>query len=119
MNFDDAISAHSQWKIRLQAVVNGTSMETLDPAVVGLDDKCVLGQWIHGEAKQYSGLPEYAALVQEHAHLHRCAADTLRLAQSGQAEKARTTLETGGTFIDACIRTINAIRHLRKKVEKA
>jgi hypothetical protein len=119
MNFDEAITAHSQWKMRLQAVIHGTSKEVLDPAVVGLDSKCVLGQWIHGEAKQYAGLPEYAALVKEHAHLHSCAADTLRLAQSGQTEKAETTLATGGTFIDASIRTINAIRHLRKKVEKA
>jgi hypothetical protein len=119
MNFDEAITAHSQWKIRLQSVINGTSKETLDPAVVALDNKCVLGQWIYSEAKQYSDLPEYAALVKEHAHLHICAADTLRLAQSGQTEKAKVTLDTGGTFIDASIRTINAIRHLRKKVEKA
>jgi hypothetical protein len=117
MNFDEAITAHSQWKMRLQAVINGTSKETLDPAVVGLDNKCVLGQWIYGEAKQYSGTPEYVELVTEHTHLHRCAADTLRLAQSGKTAEAKTTLDMGGTFIDASIRTINAIRHLRKRVE--
>jgi hypothetical protein len=119
MNFDDAITAHSQWKMRLQAVINGTSKETLDPAVVCLDNKCVLGQWIYGEAKQYSGTNEYVELVKEHAHLHRCAAETLRLAQSGKTDEAKTTLEMGGVFIDASIRTINAIRHLRKKVETA
>ena len=118
MNFDEAITAHSQWKIRLQAVIHGTSKEVLDPAVVGLDNKCALGQWIYGEAQLYSGLPEYGALVKEHAHLHHCAADTLRLAQSGQTEKAEATLATGGPFIDASLRTINAIRHLRKQVEK-
>jgi len=119
MNFDEAITAHSQWKIRLQAVINGTSKETLDPAVVALDNKCVLGQWIYGEAKQFSALAEYGQLVKEHAHLHLSAADTLRLAQTGQLDKARLALDNGGTFIDASIRTINAIRHLRKKVEKA
>jgi hypothetical protein len=119
MNFDEAITAHSQWKIRLQAVISGTSRETLDPAVVAVDNKCALGQWIHGEAKQYSGAPEYAKLLEEHAHFHKSAADTLRMALAGQLDKAKATLDTGGPFIDASIRTINAIRHLRKKVEKA
>ncbi len=119
MNFDEAITAHSQWKIRLQAVINGTSKESLDPGIMGVDNKCVLGQWIHGEAKQYVSLLEYTKLVEEHAHFHRSAADTLRLAQAGQLDKARLALDTGGSFMDASIRTINAIRHLRKKLEKS
>lgn len=118
MNFDEAITAHSQWKMRLQAVINGTSRELLDPAVVGLDNKCPLGQWIHGEAKQFSALPEYSKLVEEHAHLHRCTADVLRMVISGHQDKARAALETDGVFINASIATINAIRHLRKVVKK-
>jgi len=119
MNFDEAITAHSQWKIRLQSVVNGTSKESLDPAVVGLDNKCPLGQWIYGEATQFSTLTEYGELRHEHAHFHTCAAETLRLALAGKAEQAKAQLDTNGAFVDASIRTINAIRHLRKKVEKA
>jgi methyl-accepting chemotaxis protein len=120
MNFDDAITAHSQWKIRLQGVINGSSKEILDPQVVGLDNKCPLGQWIHGEAKQqYSQLPEYSVLVKQHAEFHQSAASVLRLALAGQMDQAKACLETGGSFMEASIRTITAIRQLRRKVEPA
>ena len=116
MNFDEAISAHSQWKIRLQGVIAGTGRETLDPQVVGLDSKCVLGQWIYGEAKQFAGLKEYAELIKEHAALHQCSAKVLRMVEGGQREEAKKLVDNG-EFHDASIKTINAIRHLRKKVE--
>jgi len=38
--------------------------------------------------------------------------------QAGEADKARAALESGGHFHAASIKTINAIRHLRTKVEK-
>lgn len=116
MNFDEAITAHSQWKIRLQGLVAGTNRETLDPEVVGVDNRCALGQWIHGEAKQYSALPEYADLVKEHAAFHRSAAEVLKVVAAGQGEQARALIDTG-SFHQASIRTINAIRHLRKRVQ--
>lgn len=116
MNFDEAITAHSQWKIRLQGVVAGTSKENLDPGVVGLDNKCILGQWIHGEARQFAHHPEYSKLVSEHAAFHQCAADVLRTITAGKAEQAKAMIDNGA-FHEASIRTINAIRHLRKKVQ--
>ena len=116
MNFDEAITAHSQWKIRLQGVIAGDGRETLDPQVVGLDNKCPLGQWIHGDAKQHAALAEYAELVREHAAMHQCAAKVLRMVEAGKREEAKKLVD-GGEFHDASIKTINAIRHLRKKVE--
>ena len=120
MNFDDAITAHSQWKIRLQGVINGSNKEVLDPQVIAQDDRCAMGQWIHGEARrQYGSLPEFAALVKQHAEFHQHAAEVLRMVLQGQADKARACLETGGSFTESSIRTITAIRQLRRKVESA
>jgi len=118
MNFDEAINAHSQWKIRLQSALNGTNKETLDPAAIGVDNKCALGQWIYGEAKVHSTLKEYESLKLDHAHFHQCAAEVVRDFQAGNTDKARVALETGGVFHMASIKTINAIRHLRSKVER-
>jgi hypothetical protein len=118
MNFDEAITAHSQWKIRLQSMITGTSKESPDPEVVATDSKCALGQWIYGEAKQYTPLAEYGVLVKEHANFHKCAAEVLRMVLAGQSEKAKAALDTNSPFMDASIRTINAIRHLRRKVER-
>ena len=117
MNFDDAITAHSQWRIRLQSVIAGTSQEKLDPQVVGRDDKCPLGQWIHGEANQkFAGLKEFPILVQKHAAFHLSAAGVLRMVAAGKLAEAKENV-TRGEFFDASIQTINAIRHLRKQVE--
>ena len=118
MNFDDAITAHSQWRIRLQGVIAGTNQEKLDPQVVALDNKCPLGQWIHGEAKaQFATLGEYPDLVKKHAEFHQCAAAVLHQLASGKVAEAKESVNQGA-FYNASILTINAIRHLRKKVEK-
>lgn len=56
MNFDQAIAAHGAWKQKLSdyLVKRDGSLKALD---VSLDNKCPLGQWIHGEGAQYSKLP--------------------------------------------------------------
>jgi hypothetical protein len=118
MNFDDAVAAHSQWKVRLQSVINGSIKEVLDPATVAMDNRCVLGQWIHGEAKEYSVLPEYETLRKEHAAFHNCAAAVLRTYLDGDAAKAKAMIDPGDAFHDASIKTIWAIQRLRSKVEK-
>ena len=105
--------------MRLRAVVEHSSQESLDPAMVGMDNRCVLGQWIHGEAVQFNQMKEYTELVHEHSNFHKCAADVLRMALAGQTEKAKAQLDAEGPFMEASIHTINAIRHLRRKVEKA
>ena len=115
MNFDDAITAHSQWRIRLQGAIAGTNQDTLDPKVVGVDDQCVLGKWIYGEARQYADHPDYQALILEHKAFHKCAGQVLEMVAAGRKEEAKASVATGA-FFDASIKTINAIRRLRKKV---
>lgn len=118
MNFDEAITAHSQWKIRLKTILEGTSSEKLDPAVVALDNRCPLGQWIHGDATLHAALAEYDELKREHARFHLSAAEVLKHHLQGEAGKAKVSLDPGGAFHEASLRTINAIRHLRRRVEK-
>src|SRR5512145_726561 len=118
MNFDEVIAAHAQWKTRLQAVVNGTSKESLDPEAIGTDNKCALGQWLYGEAKQYANIPEYAVLIKEHADFHKSASGVLRMALAGQVENAKASLTSDGPFVATSLRTITAIRRLQRKVEQ-
>jgi hypothetical protein len=62
-----AIAAHGQWKIRLrQAIETGKSEWTVDQ--VKVDDQCVLGKWIYGDAVvRFPG----DSLVREIRELHR------------------------------------------------
>ena len=46
LDFKTAIDAHMKWKVRLEAVIDGRSEETLEVAVVSCDNRCTLGQWL-------------------------------------------------------------------------
>jgi len=89
-----AIAAHQAWKARLKAVLDGRSQETLDPAVVGRDDKCGLGQWIHGPGgKARNQTPAFQEMVVRHAEFHRTAGHILQCAQEGKRREASELLE--------------------------
>jgi len=96
LNFKTAIDAHMKWKQRLSAVIAGTSTEQLDPAVIGRDDQCALGKWIHGEGGQHYGSQDlFLELREHHAQFHRCAAEVLRTAQAGAVADAEKMLNAG------------------------
>lgn len=88
-----AVSAHQAWSGRLKNVLDGQSQETLDPSLVGRDDRCVLGKWIHGPGQQCCGhLPEFPTLKDKHAFFHRLAAEVLTAHAGGQRERAMAIL---------------------------
>ena len=64
LDIDVAIASHENWKIRLQAHLNGTSTETLHAETICFDDQCDLGKWIYLlfyiTALGISVLPTYA-----------------------------------------------------------
>jgi hypothetical protein len=112
LNFKTAIDAHMKWKLRLTAVIDGTSTEQLDPAVIGRDDQCVLGKWIYSEGgRQYEDSMLFAKLRADHATFHQCAADVLREAQSGDKEVARQML-TAGDYSRASMHVTSALAKL-------
>ena len=96
LNFMGAIEAHVRWKIRLEAYINGTSEEHLDPEVVCRDDQCALGKWIYGGGgAKYGNHPLFPVLKQTHTNFHRAAGDIVRTVDAGDKEKARTMLNSG------------------------
>ncbi|WP_240099592.1 CZB domain-containing protein [Thermomonas flagellata] len=100
LDFRKAIDAHVHWKQRLQAVIEGHSAESLDVATVARDDRCVLGQWIHGAGRVSHGhLAQFAQLREHHADFHVCAAAVLAEAQAGHVQEAQRQL--GGQYARA------------------
>ncbi len=110
LDFDGAISAHGKWKQRLLDYVAGDS-EQLDPVVVGRDDQCALGCWIHGDGRALRNNARYADLKGEHAGFHRCAADVIRTTISGDAEGAREQIN--GEFSNRSQRVIGLLEQMR------
>ncbi|MDR0480044.1 MAG: CZB domain-containing protein [Burkholderiaceae bacterium] len=89
-----AISAHENWKIRLHAYLDGTSSEAFNPDVICFDDRCDLGQWIHGPGRERLGkFPGFTALVDNHKMFHYAASNVVALSQRGKTSEAHRILE--------------------------
>ena len=93
MNWMEIIGAHVMWKQRLTAFLAGSSMETLDPDTIQLDDRCALGKWIYGDGKAMSELPRYEEVRGLHAQFHQYAADVVRLHLAGNTAEAEKLLQ--------------------------
>ncbi|MCO5976959.1 CZB domain-containing protein [Ideonella sp. NS12-5] len=93
LDFAAAIRAHQAWKGRLQAVVNGESQEQLRSADVSPDDRCVLGQWLHGPGCQgFQGESLLDTVRTAHARFHLMAGAVLRAVEEGRPQDARQLL---------------------------
>jgi methyl-accepting chemotaxis protein len=110
LDFDGAIAAHGKWKQRLLDYVAGGG-EQLDPVVVGRDDQCALGCWIHGDGRALRGNVQYAELKGEHAGFHRCAADVIRTQLAGNSNGARAQIS--GEFSSRSARVIGLLESMR------
>lgn len=92
MDWMGIINAHVMWKQRLQKLLDGTSEETLDPAVIGVDNRCALGQWIYGDGQNYREAETFEEVRLMHADFHKYAAEVVSLYQTGKADEAKELL---------------------------
>jgi methyl-accepting chemotaxis protein len=92
MDWLGIIGTHVLWKKRLIALLDGTSQETLEPAAIGVDNKCALGKWIYGEGHSYSDAASYDIVRTMHADFHRMAANVVALYQLGKNDEAEHLL---------------------------
>jgi methyl-accepting chemotaxis protein len=114
MNLDDAIKAHSEWKVRLRTAMH--NRQTLDAAAIARDDACALGQWLHGPAKsEYGRLRSYAVCVEKHAAFHREAGRVAATINAGDYGKAETMLAGGTPYAAASSAIGGAVLGLRKE----
>ncbi len=82
MNFDDAIKAHSAWKMKLSNYISNPD-KSLKHEEVCLDNKCELGKWIYSDGDKYNKESEFITLKNEHAKFHKAAAEVIKKADSG------------------------------------
>ena len=118
MNFDDAVSAHSQWKMKLSAYLLHPD-GSMDAATASLDNKCSLGQWIVGEGAKYSTLPEYAKLKSEHTRFHKAVGNVIRKAATGQKVTDEIALGSHSEFGVASNAVVLAIMAMKAKASLA
>ena len=113
IDIDTAISAHENWKLRLQNYLNGNSTETLLPEIVCLDDRCDLGKWLHGPGGQRLGrYPAFSVLVARHKYFHVQASNVVALAQTDQKDKAIQALD--GSYKYASSQVVLLLKELKR-----
>lgn len=113
MNFDDAIAAHTKWKSRLRACIDGH--EKLNPADVSKDNMCDLGKWIYGEGAKHSSIPAFSTLKSEHANFHKVAGEIAKKASAGDTKGALADLESPA-YQQTSTKTVTAIMSCGKAV---
>ena len=85
----EAIEAHVSWKLRLQIYLDGKSVENLDPKIIGHDDQCKLGKWIHGPAlSHFHDFEPFHQLRADHAQFHFVAAKVVKHVHANDQEAA-------------------------------
>ena len=115
MDFDGAIQAHTNWKLRLFSASKGVSKEKIDIPGVERDDNRELGKWLHGDAKK-SVKEGLDVLSQAHAQFHRCAAGLARQlddAQNSAVEKALTSPDS--EFNKLSMQVVGKLSKLRRE----
>ncbi len=113
MDFDQAIKAHSAWKQKLANYLARPD-GSLDPNVVGRDDRCPLGQWLHGDGRAHAS-PTFDDLLAAHAAFHEGAAEIVRRIDGGERVDADCVLGDGSAFAERSLTCITLIVKMKRQ----
>jgi hypothetical protein len=113
MDLDKAIAAHADWKVKLRMAIQ--NRETLDVGQIAADDRCALGQWLHGDGRtMFGGKAEYVECVSKHAAFHAAAGAVASRINTGRYEEASAMLGPDSVYTQASTQVGTAIHRLKK-----
>lgn len=114
MDFDKAMAAHADWKVKLRVALD--NRDTMDADRVCSDKNCDLGRWLHGDGHhQCGGAPSFGACVEAHANFHREAGAVATTINRRDYVKAEQMLGIGSTFADASTGVAVILRRLKRE----
>lgn len=112
---DSALSAHSQWKIRLHdAATSGTSEFKVE--IVKKDNECQFGKWLYSFSQEEMKSEDYQKIKTLHSEFHMIAGDILNLATSGKKNEAMKLLEFGGSYGVTTGKLVLALNNWKNKL---
>lgn len=115
MDLAQAGQAHSEWKIKLRMAI--AKQDTLDATVISADNQCLLGKWLHGEARgKFSSLPSYAECVSKHAIFHQEAGKVAQAINAKNFTQAKAMMEANTPYALAANNFIISLGILKKEV---
>ena len=112
-DFDQAIEAHRQWKVRLRSAI--ANQQSLDADTICRDDRCPLGQWLHGQGgHRWGDRPDFVQLIDRHREFHQAAGQVARSINAGQYDNAERMIGSGSVFAQAS----NAVTTVLTRVKR-
>ncbi|MGA7157047.1 MAG: CZB domain-containing protein [Acidobacteriaceae bacterium] len=115
MDFAEAIKVHSDYRMKLRCYVTKPD-HSLIPAEMAVDNRCALGEWLYGEGRKYSGLPEYERLMSDHATFHKAAADVIERADRGICVDSEIAVGSHSSFALASSLIVATLTAMKVKV---
>lgn len=89
-----AIVGHQRMRQRLLTCSHGHCDPLLDAEELCFDDRCRIGQWLHGPARaRLGGHRGFVDLLEQHRMFHVSASNVVSLARSGRQEQAQQIAE--------------------------
>ncbi len=114
LDIKTAMMAHENWKLRLQAYLEGSSSEQFSPEVICFDNRCDLGQWIHGKGQAHLGkFSGFTALLEHHKMFHYAASNVVAMSLAGKKAEAHKMLHGPfATFSKAVGEDLESMYHI-------
>ena len=111
-DFDAAISAHLDWKMKLSRYLEKPD-GSLDPDKVCLDSACALGKWIYGDGQAFKKHTEFSNLRSAHGEFHKTAAEVISMINDNRIGDAQKLLSPGGKYLKTSDYCVGLIRILK------
>jgi methyl-accepting chemotaxis protein len=118
MDFDGAIRAHSDWKMKLSGYLRHAD-GSLKAADIKGDNRCALGQWIYGEGMAFAKDPLFAEMKQAHTQFHTAAAEIVHKADAKQDVTEEIALGAESSFGRASTAVVRSLMKLKFIVRPA
>jgi hypothetical protein len=118
MDFDKAIAAHADWKVKLRVALDNHGV--LDAQAICSDRHCDLGRWLHTEAKHGLGAdPNFLQCVEAHREFHEAAGAVAHAINGKSFPAAEQQLAPGSRFSEASSRVAVMLRRLKRDAAAA
>ena len=114
VNIDNAIAAHSRWKMKFRTAIS--KREPIDPSTIHKDG-CEMGSWLSGPGRdRYGAHPEFQLLLQRHDAFHVEAAKVVAALKAGKFGEASKMITPGSPFSRSSSAVNIALSFLKQRV---
>lgn len=112
----EAYTSDKELKDKFLAAIEAKGQ--VDAMIIGKQDRCVLGNWLHGEAERRCQLfKSYKPAVMAHTAFHVQAAKVAKLVNVKEYDDARAALEPGTPFSKALVELGVALAKLKAEAK--